>query len=103
MLPSKGYSKAQQGQVCYLKHSLYGLKQASSQWNAEFTKHLRSFGIVQSQVDTCLFHYASDKGILVLIVYVDGLLIASSSETLISELKTSLNLAFTIKELGFAT
>lgn len=63
---------------------------------------MRSFGFVQSQVDTCLFHHASDRGILVLFVYVDDLLIAGTLETLISELKTSLNQDFTIKDLGYA-
>lgn len=77
MYPLEGYSKAREGQVCKLRRSLYGLKQASRQWNLEFTKHLEGFGFKQSHADNCLF----------LLVYVDDLLISASSETLITELK----------------
>lgn len=102
MVPPKGYSKGKQGQVCRLKRPLYGLKQDSRQWNAEFTKHLSKFGFVQSEVDECLFHYTSNEGILMLLVYVDDLLVAGTLEALISKLKQSLHLAFTIKDLGYA-
>lgn len=88
--------------MCHLKRSLYGLKQSSRQWNTEFTKHLSIFGFIQSQVDMCLFHYSSKEGSLILLVYVDDLLIVGTSEQLIAKLKDSLNLAFTIKDLGYA-
>lgn len=42
MVPPAGYSKAKVGQVCRLKKSIYGLKQASKQWNKELTKFLVS-------------------------------------------------------------
>lgn len=94
--------KAKPSQVCLFKHSLYGLKQASRQWNAEFTKHLSEFGFTQSQTDMCLFSYASKEGSLILLVYVDDILVDGTSETLITRLKHSLDLAFTIKDLGYA-
>lgn len=79
--------KALKGQVFLLRRSLYGLKQASRQWNEEFTRHLQIFGFNQSQADQCLFIYCVDKGTLFLIVYVDDLLLISTSEDLIQELK----------------
>lgn len=102
MTPPEGYHNAKEGQACCLKRSLYGLKQASRQWNAEITKHLISFGFTQSHADNCLFTYNSSKGTLILIVYVDDLLISGTSESLVQELKHSLHAAFTIKDLGFA-
>lgn len=44
MTPLPGYTTAQPHQVCRLHKSLYGLKQASRQWNARFTTVLLSYG-----------------------------------------------------------
>ncbi|KAL0451791.1 UNVERIFIED_CONTAM: Retrovirus-related Pol polyprotein from transposon RE1 [Sesamum latifolium] len=54
MKAPEGYH-VQSGQICKLKRSLYGLKQASRQWNLELTSHLISYGFVQSSYDHCLF------------------------------------------------
>lgn len=102
MVPPEGYSKVKEGQVCKLKRSLYGLRQALRQWNMEFTKRLCVFGFIQSTVDPCLFMYDSDNGSLFLLVYVDDLLITGTSVELIEDLKILLHQAFTIKDLGCA-
>ncbi|KAK6131551.1 hypothetical protein DH2020_034721 [Rehmannia glutinosa] len=102
MSPPEGYSKASPGQVCHLKRSLYGLKQASRQWNAEFCLKLQAYGFVQSAHDHCLFYMISDTRCLALVVYVDGVLLAGSHESDIEALKLYLDRLFTIKDLGYA-
>lgn len=102
MTPPQGLLGAKRGQVCKLKKSLYGLKQASREWNAEFTRHLVSFGFHASIYDPCLFTKGSGDSFLCLLVYVDDILISGPSLCLITKFKTFLDSVFTIKDLGSA-
>ncbi|KAL0399696.1 UNVERIFIED_CONTAM: putative transposon Ty5-1 protein [Sesamum radiatum] len=90
------------GHVCKLIHSLYGLKQASRQWNLEFTRSLLSFGFLQSMHDHCFFLKKVSSGYVGLLVYVDDVLIMAPSEDFIAEIKTYLDGLFTIKNLGMS-
>ncbi|KAL0454835.1 UNVERIFIED_CONTAM: Retrovirus-related Pol polyprotein from transposon RE1 [Sesamum latifolium] len=80
MVPPEGYTKADAGLVCRLKRSLYGLKQASRQWNIKFTSKLEAFGFKQSSHDHCLFTMRTDSYFLVLIVYVDDVLLTEDAK-----------------------
>ncbi|KAL0395484.1 UNVERIFIED_CONTAM: Retrovirus-related Pol polyprotein from transposon RE1 [Sesamum latifolium] len=91
----------QPGNMYKLKRSLYGLKQASRQWNQEFTLKLAEFGFTQSVHDHCLFIKAAQDGFLALLVYVDDILAMGPSESLIMEVKSYLDALFTIKDLGY--
>ncbi|KAK6124486.1 hypothetical protein DH2020_041767 [Rehmannia glutinosa] len=102
MTPPEGYTKAEGGQVCHLKRSLYGLKQASRQWNTEFCQKLLAFGFVQSPHDCCLFVKSQSQSFLALLIYVDDVLITGSDMAEIASLKQYLDSLFTIKDLGAA-
>lgn len=78
--PPPGYTKFKEGQVCKLVRSLYGLKQASCEWNAEFTSTLIDYGFQQSPHDHCLFIKANSTHFLALLVYVDDVLITESHD-----------------------
>ncbi|KAL2239042.1 UNVERIFIED_CONTAM: Retrovirus-related Pol polyprotein from transposon RE2 [Sesamum indicum] len=101
MVPPEGY-EVPPNMVCKLQRSLYGLKQASRQWNAEFTLKLTAYGFVQSVHDHCLFVKPSSSGIMALIVYVDDILITGPSIDDIARVKCYLHDLFTIKDLGDA-
>ncbi|KAL0395630.1 UNVERIFIED_CONTAM: Retrovirus-related Pol polyprotein from transposon RE1 [Sesamum calycinum] len=102
MDPPAGYVKAQPGQVCKLRRSLYGLKQVSRQWNLELTSRLLDFGFIQSPHDNCLFLKDSGDNFVALLVYVDDILLTGASEGNLTAVKEYLDRLFTIKDLGTA-
>ncbi|KAL0400000.1 UNVERIFIED_CONTAM: Retrovirus-related Pol polyprotein from transposon RE1 [Sesamum radiatum] len=99
MVPPEG-SSIPAGKVWKLKRSLYGLKQASRQWNLELTNKLLSYGFIQSQYDHCLCLKHTAARLCALLVYVDDVLLTRSSESQIAEVKHFLDSTFTIKDLG---
>ncbi|KAL0403961.1 UNVERIFIED_CONTAM: Retrovirus-related Pol polyprotein from transposon RE2 [Sesamum radiatum] len=102
MIPPEGYDLHTPGLVCQLKKSLYGLKQASRQWNIELTTKLQNYGFVQSPHDHCLFVKATSQCFSALLVYVDDILLTGNSEDELNAVKAHLDHLFTIKDLGHA-
>ena len=82
-----GYSTSVPGQVCRLRKSLYGLRQAPRQWFAKLSSALRKFGFTQSYADSSLFSYQYGDVSLHVLVDVDDLIIAGYSAAAISTFK----------------
>lgn len=94
MVMPQGFQKQGEYKVCKLLKSLYGLKQASRQWNLKFTEVLTDTGFVQSPHDHSPFTKRYGQDITVILIYVDYVLIIRNSSKLIQELKTSLHNRF---------
>nr|GEW23408.1 retrovirus-related Pol polyprotein from transposon TNT 1-94 [Tanacetum cinerariifolium]GEW75783.1 retrovirus-related Pol polyprotein from transposon TNT 1-94 [Tanacetum cinerariifolium] len=73
--------------VCKLKKSIYGLKQAHRQWFAKLSFALLSFGYNQSQADYSLFVKSDSSSFTAVLVYMDDILITSTTPSLIQDLK----------------
>nr|KYP49741.1 Retrovirus-related Pol polyprotein from transposon TNT 1-94 [Cajanus cajan] len=86
--------------VCKLEKSLYGLKQASHQWNANLSQTLIAFGYEQSKADYSLFTKKTPSGFTAILVYVDDLVLAGSDISEIQQIKALLHTKFNIKDLG---
>ncbi|CAN1342859.1 Retrovirus-related Pol polyprotein from transposon TNT 1-94 [Linum perenne] len=86
--------------VCKLNKSLYGLKQASRQWNFKLTEFLVQSGYVQSKCDYSLFTKSDNSLFIAVLVYVDDIIMTGNDESGIQILKTQLDQTFTIKDLG---
>ena len=86
--------------VCKLQKSLYGLKQASRQWNAKLTSVLLASGYSQSKADYSLFTKAMGASFTAILVYVDDLVLAGNNLQEIESMKSLLDDKFKIKNLG---
>ncbi|CAI7843228.1 unnamed protein product [Closterium sp. NIES-53] len=90
------------GRVCRLRKSIYGLKQAPRQWYLKFDEALMDFGFERSECDPALYHLVRDEGRSSLYLYVDDILLMSSSMVLLDEVKSLLSSRFRMKDLGEA-
>ncbi|CAI7745119.1 unnamed protein product [Closterium sp. NIES-54] len=84
--------------VCKLLKSLYGLKKSPLLWYRALDSVLLGAGWKKSQVDTALYFKVGGDGVACwVLVYVDDLLAASSSTTMLKEL---LEAAFELHEIS---
>ena len=73
--------------VCHLRRALYGLKQAPQAWFAKFSSTIFRLGYTASPYDSALLFHCTDKGIILLLLYVDDMIITSDNLSGIQELK----------------
>jgi len=86
--------------VCRLNRSLYGLKQAPRAWYSRFASHLLQLGFVEAKSDTSLFVYRHGMDMAYLLLYVDDIILTTSSHALLRRLIAALQSEFTMKDLG---
>nr|GEW99784.1 retrotransposon protein, putative, Ty1-copia subclass [Tanacetum cinerariifolium] len=85
--------------VCKLKRSIYGLKQASRQWNKRFDDEIKKFSFTQNRDEPCVYIKASWSNITFIILYVDDILLMGNSIPMLQSVKTYLGKCFTMKDL----
>jgi hypothetical protein len=88
---------------CHLTKSIYGLKQASRQWYLKFNETIRKFGFKENEEDNCIYAKFKNEKFIFLVLYVDGILLASSDVHLLLEIKSFLSSQFDMKDLGEAS
>lgn len=86
--------------VCKLDKALYGLKQAPRAWYARLCSKLMSLGFTPSKADTSLFYFNRRGHTMFVLVYVDDIIVASSSQEATKALLRDLEKEFALKELG---
>ena len=86
--------------VCKLVKSLYGLKQASRQWNAKLSDTILGLGFMQSQANHSLFVHSNGSHFTALLIYMDDMITIGNDPTCVARLKGVLDQKFGIKDLG---
>jgi hypothetical protein len=81
--------------VCCLRRALYGLKQAPQAWFAKFSTTISRIGYSISSYDSALFIHLTNRGTILLLLYVDDMII-----TVIQELKQFPSQHFEMRDLG---
>jgi hypothetical protein len=85
---------------CKLDKALYGLKQAPRAWYSRLSSKLQAIGFIPSKADISLFIYKKGTVTIYLLVYVDDIIITSSSPAAIEALLADLRSEFALKDLG---
>lgn len=86
--------------ICRLDKALYGLKQAPRAWHARLSDVLHGLGFTASTADTSLFILRRPDVTIYLLVYVDDIIVVSSSTTATDRLIHQLGNSFALKDLG---
>ena len=86
--------------MCKLDKALYGLKQAPRAWYSRLSSQLRCLGFVASKADTSLFIYNKATTVIFVLIYVDDVIVSSSSSSATNALLHDLSSEFALKDLG---
>ena len=93
----------QEGKVCKLNRSIYGLKQASRSWNLRFDEIIKTYGFEQNIDEPCVYQLKANQIVVFLVLYVDDILLIGNNVKKLSDVKNWLSTQFQMKDLGEAS
>jgi hypothetical protein len=74
MAQPEGFAiKVKEHMGCRLRKSIYGLKQASRQWNLKFDQVIKRFEFRKNEVDSCIYVKFKGGKLVILVLYVDDI------------------------------
>lgn len=88
-LPPEISLKDQNNKACWLKKSLYGLKQSSRAWFGRFSQAMLKTGYKKCPSDHTLFVKRNGSHITILIVYIRDIFVTSNDVEEVKRLKVS--------------
>jgi hypothetical protein len=103
MKQPNGFHVGNPNTVCKLNKAIYGLKQASRQWNKLLDAFMNKLGYKSLQTDSCIYIKRSKSNqLMILCLYVDDTVVAYQKEDEAEWLhdKRIISDSFTIKDLG---
>jgi hypothetical protein len=88
------------GKICKLQKSIYGLKQATCNWNLHFDEVVKGFGFIKNVEEPYVYKKVSGSTTVFLVLYVDDILLIKNDILMMEVVKFSLRKSFSIKDLG---
>jgi histone deacetylase 1/2 len=92
--------RGKENYICKLDKALYGLKQAPRAWYSRLSTKLVDLRFKPSRADTSLFIFNRGGITMYVLVYVDDIIVASSTDQATSALLKDLQKDFALKDLG---
>nr|GEU47948.1 RNA-directed DNA polymerase, eukaryota, reverse transcriptase zinc-binding domain protein [Tanacetum cinerariifolium] len=89
-------------EIWQIDRFIYGLKQASRQWNKQFDNEIKKFGFTQNRDEPCVYQKASGSYVVIIILYVDDILLILNNIPMLQDVKSYLGRGFAMKDLGNA-
>ena len=86
--------------VCKLQRSLYGLKQSPRMWNKTIDDFMLGLKFKKCDSDHCVYMKRDDQDMIFVALYVDDLILASSTSKMLQETKEALNRRFEMTDMG---
>jgi len=86
--------------ICLLIKTLYGLKQARREWNIEFDNKVTKHGFTQLLSNPCVYIHRNHKGVAIITVWVDNLLLFASSDGAMVAMTDDVKSKWQMTELG---
>jgi hypothetical protein len=99
MKQPEGYSDGTD-KVCHLIKTLYGLKQSRRKWNLQFDQGVQAMGFTCLVSDPCTYVRWQGKEFQIITVWVDDLLIFTTSEVGMHLTKSQITQRWEVTDLG---
>ena len=91
------------GYICKLNKALYGLKPPPRAWYEKLKGCLTDWNFINSKADTSLFIRHDTKGIILVLIYIDDILVTGPDSALLVSFITRLSKVFALKDLGLVS
>ena len=86
--------------IYHLIKTLYGLKQAGREWNKVLDHKLKGIGFIPLKSDPCAYIRRNGNDLEIITVWVNDLLLFTTSDNLMTSLKINLNAIFNLTDIG---
>ena len=101
--PEGFHVEGKENKVYKLKKALYGLKQAPRAWNTKLNQILLELKFERCSKEPSVYRKVEKKGLLIVVVYVDDLLVTGTSLQSILGFKRGISTKFEMSDLGLLT